>query len=243
MVTNHSKEVETRASNAPPPDNSVNLRGWITPLVELVLRLVVRPADLFHGSREESQEKFDSYFTARRARKVDTYVACCLAIEVVVFLVVGSRRWQSPWVLFPPVVMVMYRALMIPANAILIPLFHGRNLPSGKPRSVASYERMIVLGFVNYIELILCFACLYASFPSMIEAERLLDSVDFIYLSTITQLTVGYGEIHPIGWMRVAACVQGLSAFLVIFLLFGRFVALLRPEISMEELVRKDGGG
>ena len=241
MVNTHGKASATQPSTTPPSDNSVNLRGWITPLVGSVLGLVVRPADLFHGSREEAQRNLDPLLSARRARKVDTYVACCLAIEVVAFLVIVSRRWEGPWVSVPLVVIVMYRALMIPANAILIPLFHYRNLPSGKPPSVASHERMIVLGFVNYIELVLCFACLYAAFPSMVSGLHPDDSVGFLYLSTITQLTVGYGDIHPLGWMRAAACAQGLSAFLVIFLLFGRFVTLLRPEISREELLRKDG--
>lgn len=235
---------DDQATPSPPPrEADVNLRGWITPMVGWLLDFIVRPANAFHGSRKTAQQDLDDCRSARRAIKVDTFVAICVTMELLTFGIVVLWGQALRCLATILVVVVMYRALMIPANAVLIPLFDYRNLPRGKPPTVASYERMAILGFINYIELILCFASLYALFSSQIIGKRPLDWFDYIYMSTITQLTVGYGEIHPAQWMRVAACLQGLSAFLVVFLLFGRFVALLRREVSRDDVRRDRGGG
>jgi hypothetical protein len=49
------------------------------------------------------------------------------------------------------------------------------------------------------------------------------------YLSVITQLTIGYGDVYPTGWLRVVAAIQGLVGALFIILVIARLVASLRP--------------
>ena len=48
------------------------------------------------------------------------------------------------------------------------------------------------------------------------------------YLSVITQLTIGYGDVYPTGWLRVVAAIQGLVGALFIILVLGRLLASLR---------------
>jgi ion channel len=49
------------------------------------------------------------------------------------------------------------------------------------------------------------------------------------YFSFITQLTIGYGDVYPVGWLRYVAVIQGLTAALFVLLVFGKIVASLRP--------------
>ncbi len=95
---------------------------------------------------------------------------------------------------------------------------------------VISAKRSVILGFANFCELIICFGGLYAAFPDLIAVpgDGAKDIVTFIYLSVITQLTIGYGDVSPLGWMRLVVGLQGLSGLLLITLTIGRFVSLIR---------------
>jgi Ion channel len=47
------------------------------------------------------------------------------------------------------------------------------------------------------------------------------------YFSIITQLTIGYGDVHPLGWLRLIVALQGLlTAVFVIFVLARAAAAL-----------------
>ena len=89
--------------------------------------------------------------------------------------------------------------------------------------------RTLVLSFLNYLELLICFGIVYVTM-----LEQLVGAVtwlDAIYFSVVTQLTIGYGEIRPMGTARFVSAMQGLVAVAFTILILGRIVSVL-PKIE-----------
>ena len=88
----------------------------------------------------------------------------------------------------------------------------GPKLP--RPSSTLP-ARTLVLGGINYVELSFCFGVIYAlNYQSLQMASR---PITAFYFSIITQLTIGYGDVSPKGWMRLVAATQGLIGALLSF--------------------------
>ena len=98
-----------------------------------------------------------------------------------------------------------------------------------KPRS---YRRNILMLFLNYLEIVFCFAVIYAGL-NLLGSQAKTD-FDYIYFSVITSTTIGYGDINPVnGLGKLFVCVQAtmVLAFIVLFLnFFGSKVETLHNE-------------
>jgi len=98
-----------------------------------------------------------------------------------------------------------------------------------KPRS---YRRNILMLFLNYMEISLCFAVVYAGLHLLGNAPASI--FDYIYFSVVTSTTIGYGDFHPItGLGKLVVCIQAVMvvAFIVLFLnFFGSKVETLHNE-------------
>ena len=106
---------------------------------------------------------------------------------------------------------------------------HGPN-----PTLVYSKERTVLLGFVNYVEVIMLFACLYLTHsewfrqPSQDFSKGINSATDAIYFSGVTQLTVGYGDISPVDQTaRHFVLLQALLGLVLLLVLVGRFMSSL----------------
>lgn len=72
---------------------------------------------------------------------------------------------------------------------------------------ISSAVRTLVLSFLNYLELVICFGLVYATM-----LEQLVGASgwgDALYYSVVTQLTIGYGDIRPLGEARFVSSAQG----------------------------------
>jgi len=170
----------------------------------------------------------DARFTARRLRRIDQYIICWVVFELLAFTVAigaslkgGGFRWL---VLF----LAAWRIFDILQATINTTLFDG--MSERTDLRVASLERAFVLATVNYVELAICFGLIYA-----MNADQLRDGSDIsapitgFYFSLVTQLTIGYGDVRPVEWLRLVAVVQGIAGVAMIVLVIGRLMASLAP--------------
>ena len=221
------------------PESVPNVRGWITPAVAAFAAALCRPAETIVGRRLVGRaQSLDPNVAARRARRVDTFVAACVLIELAAFVLVTSLDKSHSRVRTAMLMFVCYQSAFIPANAAKISLFDRLKLRPGLQPLVASHERVIVLGFVNFLELIVCFATIYAFNCNLIGGQVEGTWVDPLHLSAVSQLTIGYGDIYPTKLLRLVSWWQGISSLTLLVLLIGRFIAMPRFEKSIDEVQR-----
>ena len=116
-----------------------------------------------------------------------------LAMELFVLLktcfplLVLIMGWQTdPWVLGFTVWLLLETVLYIPTLIFASDVFDS-------PRS---YRRTTLLLFLNYIEVVLSFAVVYASRPMLNKSFS--DWTEAIYFSMVTSNTIGFGDIYPV---------------------------------------------
>jgi len=211
------------------------LWGWLHPLLRVVLVAMTKPSEIFLGSRMTVQQKVqDQKETRKRAVRVDTFVAFCVVLGVGAYLFVVFGPPHFKWV---AVTFALWRIIDISATAARITLVDRFEAPAPLAPFVASHARIVLLGIINYLEFWICFGTLYAA-ASCSLAPHFRPSSDWfaaLYFSAITQLTIGYGDIQPLGLARVAVVAHSLLAMLLLILLLGRFVSVLRPERSLDD--------
>lgn len=152
-------------------------------------------------------------------------------VPLLCYSVIAS--WQGRWFAYLALVLVTLRIANITFYNLRVAVVETDEVPgTGPVHVIISGKRSLVLGMVNFIELIICFACIYAAFPDCLSypEKQPKDSVTYLYFSCITQLTVGYGDVAPLKWLRLVACLQGLGGLFLITLTIGRFIALVRFE-------------
>ena len=160
----------------------------------------------------------------RRSRRVEGYILTWIGIEVVLLTgLANSVAWPA-WI---PRALAVVRILDIFQSSVNMSVFD--QLRTEKSLVISSAVRTLVLSFLNYIELLVCFGIIYASMDGLLLGSS--GWLDDLYFSVVTQLTIGYGDIHPIGWARFVSVSQGLIAVAFTILIFGRIVSVL-PAIG-----------
>jgi hypothetical protein len=87
--------------------------------------------------------------------------------------------------------------------------------------SPRSFRRSMILLFLNYLEVIFCFAVLY--YRGQYFNVPLTDKFDAIYFSFITSNTIGYGDFYPVVKMgKILVTVQSMFylSFIILFINF-----------------------
>ena len=95
--------------------------------------------------------------------------------------------------------------------------------------------RFLVLGFVNFLELIVCFSAIYAF--DLTKLKGAMDPWAALYFSVVTQLTIGYGDLKPLAELRAVAAIQGLSGLSFLALVFTRAITALK---AIHEIIAPD---
>jgi hypothetical protein len=173
------------------------------------------------------QEVNSTEFTRRRVELVDRYVAGWIAIEVSLCVLVLwfqnlSRVWKC--IVIAAAFVRIIEIVQVTVNVAVFDRLTGR-----PDKKVASFVRLVVLSFVNFLELCVCFGLIYASdWHRLHGAGR---SATAFYFSVITQSTIGYGDVYPMGYLRIIAACQGIISLVFAALVLSRFVATL-PRLS-----------
>ncbi len=130
--------------------------------------------------------------TVRRARRTEYYLLVWMSIEAGLVLLSAMSVSLPVWI---PAVLVSIRILDIFQSAVNLSVFD--QLRTDETIVISSAVRTLVLSFLNYIELLVCFGILYASMIGRLAGAQLWTNA--YYFSVVTQLTIGYGDIRPTG--------------------------------------------
>ena len=166
--------------------------------------------------------------TIRRGRKIEAYVVAWLVVQLVVICVLSTIRLSSA-LAWPIRTILAYRLFDITQAVANLNVFSSLRM-HGRPRRVPSLARILILSLWSFVEVAFCFGGLYATAPSAFSAP-FTTFYDPYYFSMVTQLTIGYGDIFPIGAMRLLVATQGMFGFMLGAIVLGRIVSLL-PRVE-----------
>ncbi|MHC4642034.1 MAG: potassium channel family protein [Planctomycetota bacterium] len=193
--------------------------------------LQLSPSTWFLSTRANSQIAFDNdkqkaeKIAWLRANRIEIYVLIWFALLISCVLL-AFIPYDSIHILVT--FLSLYRVFDIVVAAVNITLLDrlrlGRDI-----HYVSSVERSLILSLWNFLEIILCFGIVYSA--SIVYLEGSKSFFDAYYFSVITQLTIGYGDLFPRGYLKLVSMIQGLIGLLFALLVLGRFVSLL-PRIE-----------
>lgn len=167
----------------------------------------------------------------RRGRRVEGYLIAWFTLEAAA--VAFGTTSTNPWVTGGFLALMSGRILDIIQSTGNISLFDRLKI-NWRYYYVENTVRTILLSLINYVEFIVCFGFIYCVAGRGGRVLALPESpFDGYWFSGVTQLTIGYGDIVPMGWVKYLALFQGFLGFLFTVLILGRFIALL-PEITEE---------
>jgi hypothetical protein len=197
--------------------------GWLTPLLEKMVRAGTWLSISIIGSPYLSDEADIIVESNRRAKKVDTYLAICFFVSL--FLIALIHITGTATVRYIAILCFAWRISDVVCTAVRVLLFDKISYP-GNHRVVSTKARIVTLGLLNFIELGVCFGGIYSCFPELIHSDN-RDFLGAFHLSFISQTTIGYGDVYPIGWLRPVTWLQGLSGIIILTLLIARYIGLL----------------
>lgn len=189
-------------------------------------------ATLLLNSRINVQARFDdeavrTQITKKRGRRVEAYVTAWIAAEALTVYLVNpsSQAWVTACT-----AIAAYRICDIVQAVMNLNLFD--RLRARQPTLyVATIARTTILSVWNFFEAAICFGIIYASHPGSFKEPT--DSLGAYYFSLITQLTIGYGDIFPVGGMRAVAMAQGAVGFILGLFAISRMVSFLPKTPSV----------
>lgn len=210
-------------------------RGWITPLIGRILTLLTYPSLLLKALFMGLGKALGIAENVRKQIMTDTMV-------FVLFALTATGTW---WVEKNPTAeglslaalwFGVWRIVDIVCTAARIVLFDPYRTHYTSEYKISSTVRSIILGFLNYLELIFAFAIIYRINGHLIGAVGGANEyMSSLYLSAVTQLTVGYGDLRPLGFLRLVTSLQAFFGLALLSLFVARFISLLRPIASLEE--------
>lgn len=190
---------------------------------------MVSPSRLAGGSRvthvhSEAFRLDPTGATRRRSRRIEIYIISWFVTELVLLEVAELEVGWSLWI---PRVLATIRIFDIFQSSVNLGVFD--QLRARGQLMISNAVRTLVLSFLNYLELLVLFGILYTTIlPSLHGADSWADA---LYYSIVTQLTIGYGDIRPVGVARFVSAVQGLISVGFTILILGRIVSVL-PRIE-----------
>jgi hypothetical protein len=157
-----------------------------------------------------------------RSRHVDTYILAWIAFEILLALALEVTDLFAFRVFIR--FLMFLRILDIAQANINLNVFDRLRFVETSHVTV-SVTRNLILAAITYVELVIVFAAVYATMPDNIKG--LVHSYDCLYFSLTTQITVGYGDLHPVGIARYIGTLQGMIGLFFSLLIMSRFVSLL----------------
>jgi len=194
----------------------------------------ISPATLFCGTRvhgqkgaSETQLKLNA---RQQARTRDCYYVVWCGIDALCFAVVGLEALRDSPIPKIAACVAGFHILELFQATINFHLFDALRLAPA-PQRVATLARVMLLSVWNFFELILLFGIIYASPFGTLNMP--MTAWDGLYFSAITQFTIGYGDILPLGWTRAIVGAQTSVGFVFALFALSRMIAFLPPLLPI----------
>jgi hypothetical protein len=179
-------------------------------------------------SELRTEEVLSSESIQKRMKAVDAYIVSWLVAEIVVIGMSIIYPISNAIQILLSIVLTfrIVEIIQVTTNAAV---FDAHRSPIGN--LMATRERTIVLALMNFLELVGCFGVIYAFNTQLLVsgACRPVSMGGAFYFSAITQFTIGYGDISPVGWLRAVASAHGFVAFTFAILVISRVVSSMPP--------------
>jgi potassium channel LctB len=214
-----------------PPPTRLKEFGFIAHWVERTFCLLQEylPTSQFVEKRLDGKpgtvEGLTDYeaYAKRRATQVDAWVAGYVIAECVSLAAIAVCGGAILTAVLVSVIAAI-RVIEILVVAVNATMFDALRIKG--PMVMASFVRTVVLVSINYVELVVCFGIIFAAWPTLLMHvdSRISDS---LYFSAVTLMTIGYGDVTPVGLGRAIAASEGLVGFFFGLIVLSRFVSLL----------------
>lgn len=198
-------------------------KQWDTPIMKLAVFLVVTGCYL---SRVVVGPGLDTpQGEAKRAKRVEFVMigklvcsaGCLLLLEFTDFSI-AKRGAGYSWLLWLCLPLTGVFLVDTAATAIYAALFRRR----GKIQR-PSLERNVVLGLLNFFEVTVAFGVLHRIF--YVQKGVPIGWCEAMYFSTVTALTIGYGDMAPDeAWGRMVVMGQGAVMLVIVTVLIARML-------------------
>jgi len=158
---------------------------------------------------------FKHYFSryGYLAKKISIEVYVILKMLLPIFVLKFDWYLTGSWVVFLAIYMIAETIVYL---ASLIFFTHDNVVPS-------SYRRSLAALFLNYFQIVLDYAVIYAYcnhvYDNFFNLEPLTDTY-LVYFSFATSVTVGYGDIVPTGGLSHVLVVSEIVLFFLFAALF-----------------------
>ncbi|TWU12272.1 Ion channel [Symmachiella macrocystis] len=208
---------------------------WSAFWVFTLLKAIFPPyGDLKHRSDWQEGSKLETGF---RAIVVEVVAIAWFVLLLSLFALLAKNLVPTCLIWFVAFIAGL-RLVDIIQTSVNVVLFDRLRDDPARPHPMASLTRTLLLTSINFFELILLFAVVYLSYPENVvsstdigDAAKAATPCDALYFSVITQLTIGYGDLKPVGWGRLVASIQGIVGFIFVILVLARFISSL-PQIT-----------
>lgn len=184
---------------------------------------------LYHKIKQKDADEREAYTTKlakKRSQLIDAYIIGCIAFELsLILLLVFFRSGWTEWLVQ---IWVFFRIIDIIQANFNLNIFDRLRFDEGE-HLTASYTRNLILGIITFNELILCFALYYLVHLANLQGAQHWH--DALYFSTVTQITIGYGDIKPLGIVRLIAGIHAVVGLMFTLIIMGRMVSVM-PNVK-----------
>jgi hypothetical protein len=183
----------------------------------------VSPVTWLFCTRVAAHGLQDAALTPKRGNRVDTYIALWFLVLLGAALLASRAGPVLATIMAALVAWRVVDIIQASANVALFDHFRVQHT-----HIVSDVTRSVVLALWNYAELALAFGVLYALNDHWFAGSAPFNAY---YFSAVTQLTIGYGDIAPLGLGRACAVAQGACGLFLLAIMLARFLTLM-PRIT-----------
>jgi Ion channel len=179
----------------------------------------------FYKKKDFPQVIYDDSYLIKATKRVDYLNMIWWFIIIACYIVMV---YTEGWICTLILIIVLLRIINIVSRQLRVIFITYSDDGDSITSRIVSTKRNLLFAFIHYIELIICFASIYANFPQKLKISS--DSDDklvYLYFSNISQLTIGYGDITPLGFIRFVVSFQGMIGLLIVALTIGKFVGMI----------------